>query len=431
MKILGFPLPWSRKDAGVSINTLISRLEAIYESAAGIPVTPDAAMESPTVQALVQAIARRIATLPIRVVRKSMVDGKASKEELPDHPVALLMKRPAAWLTHTSYWLDATSWLVRYGNFYAFKARGNSGPIRRLVPLHPGCVTVKQDPNTLDVTYEVNQANGAPIVYRPEQIHHARGPARNGICGDSPVMDVRNAIALEIAAERFGGQFFGNGATPGLILKPVVGSKGFNSDEERGKFRQNLEEAYGKRGRHRVMVLPNGLEIAQQVPVEAEKAQFLQTRQYQRTVIAGAFGVPPHLVGDLSKGTFNNVEQQNLSFVVAVVLPYVRMFEDAMARDLLTDEERAQGLTIRFNLDAALRADFKTRQEGLNIMRQAGVISANEWREHENMNPISDEDGGDEYWRQGPSGQSATAQPGQEPEEPGAEEDTEGNDNED
>jgi hypothetical protein len=143
------------------------------------------------------------------------------------------------------------------------------------------------------------------------------------------------------------------------------------------------------------------------IDIDNEKAQFLATRQYQRTVIAGAFGVPPHLVGDLSRGTFNNVEQQSLDFVINVVLPYARMLEAAMERSLLTPEDRRAGIIIRFNLDAALRGDFKSRQEGLNIQRQAGVINANDWREHEDMNPISEEDGGEEYWRKGPSGQSA------------------------
>jgi HK97 family phage portal protein len=409
MRIFGLDITLERKSTGVDINTVLQRLEAIYESASGIAITPDTAMESPTVQALVQAISRRISTLPVNVLRKTVVDGKTRKEPIPDHPVVILLSRPTPWLTYTSYWLDAVSRLVRHGNYYALKVGGSTGRIRRLLPLHPASVRVKQDPSSLDVTYDVMQANGPMVTYQPDQIHHCRGPARDGVCGDSPVLDVRNAVALEIAAEKFGGAFFGNGATPGLVLQPMPGSKGFNTDEERGKFRENLEDIYGKRGRHRVMVLPAGIQIAQQIPIEAEKAQFLQTRQYQRTVIAGAFGVPPHLVGDLSKGTFQNVEQQSLDFVTNVVLPYVRMFEAAMERDLLTDQERTEGLVIRFNLDAALRADFETRQRGLNIMRQAGVISANDWREQENMNPISDEDGGDEYWRQGPSGQSASA----------------------
>jgi HK97 family phage portal protein len=127
-------------------------------------------------------------------------------------------------------------------------------------------------------------------------------------------------------------------------------------------------------------------------------------------VIAGVFGVPPQFVGDLERATFNNAEQQSLDFVQHVILPYVREFEAAMERDLLTDEDRAGGVILRFNLDAALRGDYLTRQQGLKIQREAGVVNPNEWREQEGMNPRPDE-GGEAYWDQGPSGQGRSAEP--------------------
>jgi HK97 family phage portal protein len=372
----------------------------------GIAVTPDTAMQSPTVQALVNAISRRIATLPVRVMRKTQVNGRDQKEALPNHPVTRLLSQPNNWQDRMSFWLDATSWLIRHGNFYAYKVRGQTGPIRRLQPLPPGGVKVEQDAETLDVSYEAKLDGGGVRLLSADQVMHARGPARNGLAGDSPVNDVREAIALEIAAERMGAALFGNGAMPSLIFKFQQGNQGFKTDEEGKNFIEYFQSIYAKRGRFKGMLLPKGMEV-EGFPVENDKAQFLATRQHQRTVIAGAFGVPPHLVGDLSKGTFRNVEQQSLDFVLNVVMPYVRMFEAAMERALLTPQDRTAGVIIRFNLDAALRADFKSRQEGLNIQRNAGVINPNEWRELEGMNPISEEDGGEDYFRQGPSGQTA------------------------
>ena len=123
-------------------------------------------------------------------------------------------------------------------------------------------------------------------------------------------------------------------------------------------------------------------------------------------MIAGAFGIPPHLVGDLDRGTFSNIEHQSQEFQEKVILPYVQMIEDAMERDLLTAEDRNSGVIVRFNMDARLRASFKERQEGLRIQREAGVINPNDWREREGMNPIDPKDGGDTYWQQGPSGQT-------------------------
>jgi HK97 family phage portal protein len=406
LKLFGLDISLARKSQAISLDTLIRRLEAIHETASGIAVTPDTAMQSPTVQALVTAISKRIATLPLRVMRKTEVSGRDRKEVLPNHPVARLLNTPNTWQDRVSFWLDATSWLVRHGNFYAFKARGLTGPIRRLEPLPPGHVTVRQDEETLVVSYETKLAGGFHRTFTPEQILHARGAARDGLVGDSPIHDVREAIALEIAAEKMGAALFGNGAMPSLVFKYQQGVQGHKTDEERKRFLDEFEAIYARRGRFKGLVLPKGMDL-DAFPVENDKAQFLATRQYQRTVIAGAFGVPPHMVGDLSRGTYSNVEQQTLDFVTNVILPYVRIFEAAMERSLLTPEDRAGGIVIRFNLDAALRADFKARQEGLNIQRQAGVINVNEWREQEGMNPISAEDGGEEYWRKGPSGQTA------------------------
>lgn len=407
MKLFGFEITRSRKSAGISINTLISRLEAIYATASGISVTPENAMQSPTVAAIVNGIARRISTLPVQVLQKGMSDGREFKEVLPNHPVARLLREPNFHQDRVTFWLDAASWLVRYGNFYALKARGETGPIRFLQPYNPGHVKLEQDTQTLILTYRVNMADGSQREYPASDMMHARGPSRDGIVGDSPVMDVREAIALELAAERMGAAVFGNSAAPSVIFNYAQGFQGHKTEEERQKFIEDYQAAYSGSRMHRAMILPKGLEISQALGIDNEKAQFLATRQYQRTVIAGAFGVPPHLVGDLSSGKFNNVEQQSLDFILNVVLPNARIFEAAMERSLLTVQDRRNGVIIRFNLDAALRADFKTQQEGLNIQRQAGVINANEWRERIGLNPIGEEDGGEEYWRKGPSGQSA------------------------
>jgi len=409
LRIFGFDISLSRKSSGETIDSVLRRLISANESYSGITVTPENCMQSTTVNAVVTAVSRRIASLPVRVLKRVVVDGEPArvrKEVQPNHPVMRLLSEPNRWSDRTTFWLDATSRVMRYGNLYYFKARGVTGPIRELQPLHPGGVEISQDSETLDLTYRATLANGAYRVFRPDQVLHARGTARDGIKGDSPIRDIRETIALEITAERMGASVFGNSAMPSLIFKHATLSRGFKNDEEEKAFIDDFQAAYSKKGRFKSMIVPFGMDI-DTIDIDNEKAQFLATRQYQRTVIAGAFGVPPHLVGDLSRGTFNNVEQQSLDFVINVVLPYARMLEAAMERSLLTPEDRRAGIIIRFNLDAALRGDFKSRQEGLNIQRQAGVINANDWREHEDMNPISEEDGGEEYWRKGPSGQSA------------------------
>lgn len=407
MNIFGLNVSLSRKAATtMSIDTLVRRLEAVHETSSGVAVTPDNCERSPTVKAMVTAVTRRFAVMPVHVYRKTTdSSGLAKKELLSSHPVEQLLNWPNDWQARTSYWMDAASWLMRYGNFYAFKSRGVTGPIRRLYPLQPGAVSPKQG-DDWSVTYDVRLAGGRTEEYSLTQVHHARLAARDGLVGDSPVNDIREAIALEIAAEKFGAALFGNSATPGLIFNYSQGSAGFKTAEEEKRFVEDIQAAFARpRGRFRSMLVPKGVELGTQIPIENDKAQFLELRQYQRTVIAGAWGCPPHLVGDLSKGTFNNVEQQDQNFTTNVILPLVRVFETAMERDLLTTSDVNNGVIIRFNPDATLRADFLQRQQGLNIQRMAGVISADEWREHEGMNPRTD-GGGQTYYEQGPSGQT-------------------------
>lgn len=406
MRLFGFDI--QRKgvpQGGKSIDEIIARLEAAMATASGIAVTPENCEESPTVQAVVNAVSMRIATLPVHVYKRETNGSRESKERLPSHPVARLLARPNGWQSRTDYWLDAASVLVRYGRYFAIKARGMTGPIRELVPVVPSAVSLTQG-DDLQVRAWVTTASGARREYRLDQLHHARGRARNFLDGDSPVYRAREAIALEIAAQRFGATYFGNGAMPGLIFQYLENWKG--DAIQRQQFLDSFNSVYGKSGSFRAMFLPQGIAKPMQLQVENDKAQFLETRKHQRSVIAGVFGVPPHLVGDLERSTFSNIEHQSQEFIEKVVLPYVRMFESAMERDLLTDEDRRDGVVIRFNLDAALRGDFRSRQEGLKIQREMGVISADDWRERENMNPIPAGQGGDIYWQQGPSGQGAS-----------------------
>lgn len=403
MNLLGLNISWGTKSSEISIDTLIKRLDAIYETSSGVSVTPENCEQSPTVKSIVTAVTRRFAVMPVHVYKKTTSKNRTIKEIQPNHPVERLLNKPNEWQANTSYWMDASSWLLRYGNHYCFKARGSTGPIRRLLPLHPASTDPVQDENW-NVIYRASMSRGGQEEFQPSQIHHARLSARNGVKGDSPVIDVREAIAMEIAAEKFGASLFGNGAMPGLIFKYAEGSQGHKTDEERNAFVEDVQKAYSKKGRFKAMLLPKGIDLGTPIGVENDKAQFLQLRQYQRTVIAGAFGCPPHLVGDLSKGTFNNVEMQGIEFTTNLILPYARVFEAAMERDLLTDEDRNSGVIIRFNPDAVLRGDFKSRQEGLAIQRQNGVINADEWREREDMNPRKDK-GGAAYYEQGPSGQ--------------------------
>jgi HK97 family phage portal protein len=356
-------------------------------------VTPDNCMQSPTVNAIVGAVSRRIAVSPVHVYRKTVdKNGIEAKAKLPTHPVAKLLAFPNSWQTRYDYWQDAASCMMRHGRYHAWKSRGATGPIRELLPIKPGRVSLQQDEKNWRVTCRID-GQETDIT----KLHSVRGPARDFLCGDSPVNDVNVAIALEILAERFGASFFQNGALPLLVFQYMQGAARFRSEDDEKKFIEDFQHALGGSNRFRGMLVPKGIDKPFVVPLENDKAQFLETRKYQRTVIAGAFGVPPHLVGDLERATFNNVEQQDTDFTSNVVQPIAHAFEAAMERDLLTDEDVNSGVIIRFNLDSILRADFKSRQEGLQIQRRNGVRNVNEWREIEGLNPIAEDQGGEDY----------------------------------
>jgi HK97 family phage portal protein len=370
--------------------TVLQRLVAA-STGLGFGVTPENCMKSPTVNAIVTAVSRRISVTPVHVYQTGEENGLETKKKLPDHPISKLLNAPNEWQSRVDYWQDAASTFIRWGQFIAVIGRGTTGPIRRLFPVKPSEMTIKQDSEgAITFTHGVTP-------YQFSKIHYVRGPARDFLKGDSPITDVSAAIELEIAAESFGNTFFDNGAVPLLIFKYLAGSKGFKTPDDEKQFIEDFQAAFSGNRRHKALLIPPGIERDKDLVIENDKSQFLETRKYQRTVIAGAFGVPPHLVGDLERGTFNNVEQQDKDFTLNVVMPVVVAFEAAMERDLLTEEDRNSGIKIRFNMDSILRASFKERQEGLQIQLMNGVISSDEWREREGMNPRADGKGGEYY----------------------------------
>ncbi len=419
MRFLGFEFTRA-EEKGAQFEDALQRLVASQEQGGIGPVTPDNCMRSPTVHAIVTSISRRLSVSSLGVYKKTRSNGRDSKELLGDHPVAKLLRKPNGWQSRAEYWLDASSVFIRWGRFHAYKSRGVTGPIRELIPLPCGSVELKQDSN-YRVMYRVKTGDGLR-EYAFDKIHSVRGPSRDFLNGSSPVQDCKEAIALEIAAQSYGNSFFENGAVPLLVFKYLTESKAVKQSEAEKSFLDKFQEKFGGKRKHRAMVLPKGMDLSS-VAVENDKAQMLETRKLQRTIIAGAFGVPPHLVGDLERATFNNVEQQDADFTSNVIQPVATAFEAAMERDLLTDDDRAQGVIIRFNLDSILRADFKSRQDGSRVQREGGMLSVNEWREREGMNPIPADKGGDDYIR--PANMMVA---GEEPQKPEAPENAEADD---
>jgi HK97 family phage portal protein len=237
--------------------------------------------------------------------------------------------------------------------------------------------------------YEYRKDAGT-VILRREDVLHIPGLGFDGLVGYSPIAMAKNAIGMALATEEYGAKFFANGANPGGVLE----HPGVVKDPKR--IRDSWNAVYqGSGNAHRVAVLEEGMKF-QAIGIPPEQAQFLETRKFQINEIARIFRVPPHMVGDLEKSSFSNIEQQSLEFVKYTLDPWVVRWEQALQRALLPAAEK-RGFFIKFNVDGLLRGDYQSRMNGYAVSRQNGWMSSNDIRELENMNRIPEELGGDLY----------------------------------
>ena len=219
---------------------------------------------------------------------------------------------------------------------------------------------------------------------------HIPGLGFDGLVGYSPIAMAKNAIGMAIACEEYGAKFFANGAAPGGVLE----HPGTIKDPQR--VRESWQSTFGGSGNaNKIAVLEEGMKYTP-IGISPEQAQFLETRKFQINEIARIFRVPPHMVGDLEKSSFSNIEQQSLEFVKYTLDPWVIRWEQSIQRSLLSKDEK-RVYFVKFNLEGLLRGDYQSRMNGYAIGRQNGWMSANDIRELENLDRIPAEDGGDLY----------------------------------
>jgi len=241
-----------------------------------------------------------------------------------------------------------------------------------------------------DVDESSLKPKGGYVNLRKDEVLHIPGLGFDGLIGYSPIAMAKNAIGMSLATEEYGATFFANGANPGGVLE----HPGVIKDIQRVKDSWNT--AYqGSGNAHKVAVLEEGMKF-QPIGIPPEQAQFLETRKFQINEIARIFRVPPHMVGDLEKSSFSNIEQQSLEFVKYTLDPWVVRWEQSLQQSLLLPSEKAS-IFIKFNVDGLLRGDYQSRMNGYSVARQNGWMSANDIRELEDMNRIPAEEGGDLY----------------------------------
>ena len=362
---------------------------------AGKPVNEQTAMQMTAVYSCVRILSETLAGLPLHVYKYNDSGGK---EKYLKHPLyKLLHDEPNPEMTSFVFRETLMSHLLLWGNAYAQVIRNARGEVLALYPLMPNKMTVDRNANGRLFYLYQRGSEDAPslgkdsqVCLSPSEVLHIPGLGFDGLVGYSPIAMAKNAIGLAIATEEYGAKFFANGAAPGGVLE----HPGTIKDPQRVK--ESWNTAYqGSTNAHRVAVLEEGMKY-QPIGISPEQAQFLETRKFQINEIARIFRVPPHMLADLEKSSFSNIEQQSLEFVKYTLDPWVVRWEQAMCRTLLSDSEKPQHF-IKFNVDGLLRGDYASRMNGYATARQNGWMNANDIRELENLDRIPAELGGDLY----------------------------------
>ena len=361
----------------------------------GKPVNERTAMQTTAVYACVRILAEAVASLPLHVYEYQDDGGK---KLVYDHPLYyLLHDEPNPEMTSFVFRETLMSHFLIWGNAYAQIIRDGAGRVLGLYPLLPDKMEVQRDDKgNIYYVYSRNSDENpmfkeyGNIKLKAEDVLHIPGLGFDGLIGYSPIAMVKNAVGMTLACEEYGASFFANGANPGGVLE----HPGVLKDPS--KVRESWNSVYrGVSNAHKIAVLEEGMKY-QQIGIPPEEAQFLETRKFQINEIARLYRIPPHMVGDLDKSSFSNIEQQSLEFVKYTLDPWVIRWEQSLQRSLLLPGEKGKYF-IKLNVDGLLRGDYQSRMNGYAVGRQNGWFSANDIREMENMNPIPDEEGGNLY----------------------------------
>ena len=363
-------------------------------SSAGKAVNERSAMQMTAVYSCVRILAEAVAGLPLHFYKYNP-DGSKSKA-LDSNLYHLLHDEPNPEMSSFVFRETLMTHLLLWGNAYAQIIRNGKGEIIALYPLMPNKMTVdRDDTGVLYYTYQKSQEEGkakdaGTIVLSARDVLHIPGLGFDGLVGYSPIAMAKNAIGLAIATEEYGAKFFANGAAPSGVLEHP------GTIKDPARLRENWNSTFGGSANSgKVAVLEEGMKYTP-ISISPEQAQFLETRKFQINEIARIFRVPPHMVGDLEKSSFSNIEQQSLEFVKYTLDPWIIRWEQSLNRALLSMDEK-KTCFFKFNVEGLLRGDYQSRMNGYAIARQNGWMSANDIRELENLDKIPAEEGGDLY----------------------------------
>lgn len=344
----------------------------------GVRIDPDTALRSTVVLACARVLAESIGGLPLHLYKRDPSGGKSIAREHPLYNV--LHSTPNSWQTSFEWREQAMLHLCLHGNAYNELRAGIAGAVSELIPLHPSRMKVERIENGR-LRYVYTEPSGEKTIYTQDQIMHLRWLSNDGVTGMVPVELARDAIGLARACEIHGASYFGNGARPGIVLE----TDNMIPQEAATALRDNWERTHrGADRASKTAVLMGGLK-AHELGGNNQESQFLESRRFQVEEICRLYRVPPHLVGDLTRSSFSNIEQQSIDFVQHTLLPWLRRFETAFARDLIVDNVT---YFAEFDTRGLLRGDASARASYYQTLWNLGVASVNEIRGWENLNPV-------------------------------------------
>lgn len=362
-------------------------------STSGKHVNERSAMQMTAVYACVRILSESIASLPVHLYQNQ---DEGSKTRAVKHPLYhILHDEPNPEMTSFVFRETLMTHLLLWGNAYAQIIRNGKGEVIGLYPLMPNRMTVDRDAfGKICYRYQMQDSDAhigktGNVTLKPSDVLHIPGLGFDGLVGYSPIAMAKNAIGLSIATEEYGARFFANGATPGGILEFPGTVKNPES------IRESWNKGFSGNNAHKVAILEEGMKYTP-ISISPEQAQFLETRKFQIDEIARIFRVPPHMVGDLEKSSFSNIEQQSLEFVKYTLEPWIIRWEQSLNRVLLSETEKPDYF-VKFNVDGLLRGDYQSRMNGYAIGIQNGFMSPNDVRTLECLDLIPDELGGNKY----------------------------------
>ena len=349
-------------------------------SVSGMRVSADAALRLAAVYACVRILSETMASLPI-VIYRTRPDG--GKDRIKDHWLYHRLARTPNRYQNPFEWREMLQGhLTLRGNAFCQILANAKGEITELLPIHPDRVKLEMLTNG-DYRYRISQAGGTELILPRGEVWHLRGLSSDGLLGMSPIELARESLGMALAAQDYGARFFANDAKPtgGWIEFPG----NFKDAEAKRVFRESYQQAQAGANRGKVLVLENGMKF-HEVGVTNKDAQFLELRKFQITDIARLFRVPPHMIADLDRATFSNIEQQSLEFVMHTMTPWAERWEAAIGRDLIFDSE---ALEVEFDFSNLMRGDVASRSAYYQSGIQNGWLTRNEARAAENLNPIA------------------------------------------